>query len=563
MRTLIDQLAGNHPAEPRELALLVGLAVAAGTVPQILAQVAAVAASASRRRVSVLAARRLFGRTTSFTGLRFIEDPSFCDRLALAEQAAQTLPSVLTSSIPQVAQASIVIVSFVGVVYLIWPPMVLLLALAAAPSLIAQHRLSHQYADLSVALSTTNRLAIAQRMLTTDASAAKEMRLFGFGSYVSERYAALLDFAGGETLRLDRRNALTQSWLFILGAGVLGIGLWVVANGVRQGRFTVGDITLFVAAISAIQGAISGIVLRAGDIARGFRLFPNYINVVKSQDDLSPGSLVAPRLDEIEFKNVWFRYDAAHDWILRGVNLTLRAGTSTALVGMNGAGKTTLVKLMCRFHDPDVGAITWNGTDIRELDPVSLRSRITAVFQDHRVYELTAAENIGLGDLRRLNDRGSVVRAADRASIGDDISALPYGYDTLLSRLFVDGRGREGVALSGGQAQRLALARAYMRVDADLVLLDEPNSSLDAKGEADLLEGLRDQSTRHATVIVSHRFDLLRLIDNIVVLRRGQVVECGTHHDLLALGGDYALMCRAETSGLSERTERTMETTTL
>jgi ATP-binding cassette subfamily B protein len=547
MRTLVDKLSARQSVGTFEIAVLVGIIVAAGAIAQMLSQLTLVVASASRRRLTVLAARRLFGRTTSFTGLRYLEDPEFCDRLAMAEQSAHEVPSILTSSVPQIVQATIVIASFVGAVYLVWPPMLLLLAVVAVPSFVAQRRRAHEYANVSVALAMTGRLGIVQRLLTTDASAAKEMRVFGFGSYVSERYASLLDLVGRETLKVDRRTAITQCGLFALGAVALAAGLWVVADGVRHGTFSLGDLTLFIAAITAIQGALSGIVLRSGEIIRGLRLFSNYTEVIATPDDLPSGSRAAPELATIELRDVWFRYEPTQEWVLRGVTLTIPAGTTTALVGMNGAGKTTIVKLLCRFYDPERGSITWNGIDLREFDPASLRSRIAAVFQDHRVYELTAAENIGLGSLPQLDDRAAVARAAVQASIDKEIQALPHGYDTLLSRLFVDAEGRTGVALSGGQAQRLALARAYMRPDASLVLLDEPNSSLDAKTEAELLSNLTSDSMLCARVFVSHRLALLGMADHVAVLKDGVVVEHGSHDDLLGRDGEYASMWNAGT----------------
>jgi len=237
--------------------------------------------------------------------------------------------------------------------------------------------------------------------------------------------------------------------------------------------------------------------------------------------------------------------------------MVIPAGCRTALVGLNGAGKTTLIKLLCRLYDPVKGTIRWDGIDLRELDPRSLRQRIAAVFQDFISYELTARENIGLGDVSAIEDFDVIRNAAELAGSHADITKLPDGYDTLLSRVFrpvpkedAEGVLRPGLVLSGGQRQRLALARALMRADRDLLLVDEPMSSLDAEAEYAMnhvLDGIAASGS--TSVLISHRLASVRNADQIVVIADGMLAERGTHAELMSADGNYARLFKLQASG--------------
>jgi ATP-binding cassette subfamily B protein len=234
------------------------------------------------------------------------------------------------------------------------------------------------------------------------------------------------------------------------------------------------------------------------------------------------------------------------------VNLTLPRGSVVALVGLNGAGKSTLVKLLCRFYDPDRGSIRWDGVDVREMPVADLRQRIGVLFQDFMCYDLTAAENIGFGDLGALHDRDRIVDAARRAGVDRAVERLPRGYDTLLSRIFSDPDGDDtdaGAGLSGGQWQRLALARTLLRSDRDLLILDEPSAGLDAEAEHAVHERLRTHRAGTTSVLISHRLSAVRRADAIVVLAHGRIVEHGTHAELMTLGGRYARLFELQANG--------------
>ena len=247
---------------------------------------------------------------------------------------------------------------------------------------------------------------------------------------------------------------------------------------------------------------------------------------------------------------MWFRYGPDQPWVLRGVSMFLPPGEAIALVGHNGAGKSTVVKLLCRFYDPDRGRILWDGTDLRDFDPGELRDRMSVVFQDYMTYELSAAENIAVGDISLADDAPALAAAAGKSGMHDTIAALPKGY-----RTFFDLADREnpetGVLLSGGQWQRLALARAFLRGDRDLVILDEPSSGLDAEAEHEIHSTLRGRRRGHATLLISHRLNTVREADHIVVLVGGVVAEQGDHATLMACRGTYARLFALQAKGFA------------
>jgi ATP-binding cassette subfamily B protein len=369
---------------------------------------------------------------------------------------------------------------------------------------------------------------------------------------------------------MDRRDVVVQAGLATLTAAVSGAGLvWAVAAA-HSGALSIGDVTVFVAAVAAVQGSLSMI---AGEIARSHQaleLFGHYLVVTTAGPDLPTRAEPCPLpvlSRGITLDDVWFRYAPGHPWVLRGVTLHIPHGGALALVGLNGAGKSTLVKLLCRFYDPTRGTIRWDGVDIREVDAAELRRRIGAVFQDYMHYDMTAAENIALGDLDALDDAPRLRTAALRAGIHDTISGLPHGYATLLSRTFfmtadtseapdtagppdrgTDGAGT-GVSLSGGQQQRLALARAFLRDRCELMILDEPSAGLDAAAEHDLHRSLRRHREGRTSLLISHRLGAIRDADLIVVLSEGKVVERGDHAALLAAEGTYARLFALQAEG--------------
>jgi ATP-binding cassette subfamily B protein len=548
---LVDELTSGTASTER--AVFLGLAAATvGGLATALLYLCGHFGEVVQHRVTLTVESRLFRRIATLPGLRHLEDPAFHDRLRLAEEAAQEAPGTVSQFAQELVRSMVLLTSFAGALLVVWPPMALLLLASVVTAVLARLATARREAATEEAWVATDRRRLFYRVLLTDVRAAKEIRLFGLGSLLHTRMVDSLRAVSRARLSSARRGALVQSGLALVGAAVTGAGTIVVATNVAAGRSSVGDLVLFLGAVAGVQTGLTGVVLQLGEAGRAVRLFGHYLDVLDTGDDLPAGTGSPAEQVTIELRDVWFRYAQDGPWVLRGVNLTIPAGAAVGLVGVNGAGKSTLVKLLCRFYDPQRGTITWGGVDLRELDVAALRARIGVVFQEFMTYDLTAAENIGIGQVRDLADRTRIVAAAEAARVADTVAALPHGYDTVLSRTHTDDDERAGVTLSGGQWQRVALARCLMRTDAELIVLDEPTSGLDAEGEHRVHTTLRRHAEGRTRLLISHRMSALRGAELIVTLVDGRIAERGSHDELMDAGGEYARLFRLQAGGYQD-----------
>lgn len=554
-KLLVDRLTGSSGGVgPVFAGLVVGGLVAATVVRQFGEEWVRYLEAQLGRRVNRLTQDRLFTKINSFTGLSWFERPQLQDQMRLAQQAGQVAPQLL-AVIAGVTQQSVTIAGFVVVVVAISPLLALVTLVVAVPQLLAQLRLAGQRVRLLEALSPHERREFFYRDLQVDPRAAKELRLFGLGSFFHRRMLDELSEIHAGEQALDRRELRVNSLLGVPAAVLLGVALWLVVHAGVEGTITPGDLVLILAALAGIS---SGVISLVGQVAQASET----IGIVGYYDELvgahtliktaRAGSPAPSLKDGIVFEDVWFRYGDELPWVLKGLDLRIPAGCSTGLVGPNGAGKSTIVKLLGRLYEPTAGRILWDGVDLLALDHESLRTRVGMVFQDYMTYDLTAAENIGVGNLERIDDRAHVQRTAELAGVAEAIERLPARYDTMLSRIHFAGSEeseQSGVLLSGGQWQRLALARMLMRADRDLLILDEPTSGLDAEAEYHVNRIVHGETSGRTRLLISQRLNAVRVADRILVLENGRIIEEGSHAQLIAADGRYAKLFTLQARG--------------
>jgi ATP-binding cassette, subfamily B, bacterial len=550
-RALLNEVVRGHGDVSRVVVLTCMLIASQALMTTSLYLTGYVVTSASQR-LKITMEEQLFRRVATLPGLQRFEDPAWLDKLHLAGQGAERAPQIFVFTQESV-RVLVTFLAYLIPLIAIWPPMGLLLLAAAAPAVIGQINQARRRAQVADIVVGTYRRQFFYRALLTEPGAAKELRLFGFAHVMHRRMIDALTRASSAELAVERRATASQALIGLAGAAITGAGILVVVVGAARGRFSVGDVAFFLAAVAGLEGAFAGIVSGAGYLGQHIFLFTKYVEILETEDDVRDGDKSPTALLRgLDLRDVWFRYDEHGPWVLRGLNLFIPQGDTVGIVGLNGAGKSTLVKLMCRFYDPARGSIRWDDTDIRDFRLQKFRERIGATFQDFMSYDLSAAENISLGE-RSTSTTADVRRAASLAGVDEVLQALPKGYDTVLSRTFVDGEdGSRGAMLSGGQWQRVALARSLMRDDADLLILDEPSSGLDAQAEHHIHEAVAGHGVGRTRVLISHRLASLRGADVIVVLSDGQIIERGTHGELMQIDGEYAHLFRLQADGYQE-----------
>lgn len=562
-KDLLDGIAHGQGLQASALARMAVVLALVGVVAAALPHVSQYLRLQLSQMVRYTSDLALYRAVNGFVGLRRFEDPGFRDELRMAQQSGGDAPGEVIDGVVGGLRTLITAVGFTAVLMTISPAMTLLVLVSVVPALVAEISLARQRAATAFGIGPDERSQMFYSNLLTSVQAAKELRLYDTSGFLLSRMMQHRRRSDAARRGLARRTLGLQGALALLSTAVVGVGLVWSVRAAARGEISVGDVAMFVAAVAGVQMSLGGAVLGVALAHQHLLEFRHYLAVTRSPAEL-PVPVAARPLQElregIELRDVWFRYSDSHPWVLRGVDLLIPFGRTTALVGLNGAGKSTLVKLLCRFYDPTRGAILWDGVDIRDVAPAQLRARMCAVFQDYMNYDLPAFENIALGDLAHLDDRDRLEAAARHAGVHDVLAALPLGYDTMLSRSFrrsapgqaADSDAADGVLLSGGQWQRVALARAFLRDQKDFLILDEPSSGLDAEAEYDLHRGISEHREGRTSLLISHRLGSIRTADLIVVLDEGVVIERGTHRDLVSTGGKYAHLFELQARGFQD-----------
>lgn len=478
--------------------------------------------------------------------LTHFEDSEFYDQMTRARREASSRPLSLVSRTFTLIQNAISLVAFGGLLQQLSAWAVVILTVASVPAFIAETRFASQAFRLFRWRAPETRQQNYLETLIAREDYAKEVKLYQLGPMMLERYQAIFQQLYGEDRDLTLRRGL---WGYLLGlvstATFYATYVWIVLKTIT-GQISLGDMTMYLIVFRQGQSTFSGALTSIGGIYEDNLYLFNLYEFLEQEIPRPTGQAAKGLVpnDGIRFENVSFHYPDSPRPALKGVSLHLKPGEKLALVGANGSGKTTLIKLLTRLYTPDAGRVLLDGLDLREWDIEVLRRRIGVIFQNFVRYQFTVGENVGVGDVDHLEDKARWEGAAEKGMALPFIVEMPEGFQTQLGRWFKGGR-----ELSVGQWQKIALSRAFMRAEADILILDEPTASMDAEAEMQIFNRFRALTQNQMALLISHRFSTVRMADRIVVLEGGELIEQGTHAELLQAGGRYARLFSLQAAG--------------
>ena len=474
------------------------------------------------------------------------EDSEFYDKMTRARREASSRPLSLVRRAFGLVQNAVSLVTYGVLLFDFSPLAVLVLVVAAIPAFFVETRFSADAFRLFRWRAPEARKQMYLETVLAREDFAKEVKLFQLGPLLLERYRAIFRSLFGEDRDLTLRRGF---WGFTLGLlstlAFYAAYAWIIVEAAR-GHITLGEMTMYLLVFKQGQSAVASMLGGIGGMYEDNLYLSNLYEYLEHGTRAHGGSArTGPDPgDGIRFENVSFTYPGASEPALEGITLHLTPRRKLALVGENGAGKTTLIKLLTRLYEPSSGSIRLEGRDLREFSVEALQQRIGVIFQDFVRYQMLAGENVGVGDVLAIGDEARWKDAARKGMADEFIDELPEGYRTQLGGWFQDGR-----ELSVGQWQKIALSRAFMRKEADILVLDEPTASMDAEAEAKVFQRFRELSEDRMAILISHRFSTVRMADEIVVLNGGRIVEQGTHQELLLRGGRYATLFTLQAEG--------------
>ncbi len=478
--------------------------------------------------------------------LTHFEDSEFYDKLNQARNEASLRPLSLVTRTFGLIQNALSLVTYGGLLlkFSVWA--VVVLVVAALPSFIAETRFAGEAFRLFRWRSPETRQQHYLETLIAREDYAMEVQLYQLGPTMLQRYHNIFNQLYGEDRDLTIRRGL---WGYLLGllstATFYGAYAWIVVETIF-GRISLGDMTMYLMIFRQGQSTFSAALTSIGGMYEDNLYLSNLYEFLEQDISKHTGKATRGVIpgDGIRFENVSFTYPGNPKPALKGISLHLKPGEKLAIVGENGSGKTTLIKLLTRLYTPESGRILLDGLDLQEWDVDVVRRRIGVIFQNFVRYQFTVGENVGVGDVDYLEDEARWEVAAEKGMARPFIESMPEGFGTQLGRWF-----KGGQELSGGQWQKIALSRAFMRTGADILVLDEPTAAMDAEAEVRIFDHFRTITQNQMVVLISHRFSTVRRADTIVVMSGGELIEQGTHEELLQLGGRYARLFSIQAAG--------------
>ncbi len=474
------------------------------------------------------------------------EDSEFYDKLARARQQTVGRTILLSQVLSQLQD--VITMGFLAAGLIVFNPwLLLLLFIAVIPAFIAESYFNDKDYTLSRGQTPERRELDYIRFVGASDETAKEVKIFDLSAFLIDRFRQLSTKFFNANKPLIIRRSLWGTVFAMLGSmGYYGAYVFIITKTI-SGHLSIGSLTFLAGSFRQLRSLLEGILSRFTAVSQGAIYLKDFFDFFDIQPKirLSPMGLPFPNPIKLgfTFKDVGFRYANSVTWANRHVNFTLRAGEKLALVGENGAGKTTLVKLLTRLYDPTEGTIYLDGHDLRDYDLAEVRKQAGVIFQDYIRYQMTVSQNIAVGNIHEKENR-ELIKYAARQSLADLlVEKLPGKYDQALGKRF-----NQGVELSGGEWQKIALARAYMK-DAQLLILDEPTSALDARSEYQVFQRFSELTKGKTAVLISHRFSTVRMADRILVLEKGELLEEGSHKELLEKNGRYSELFNLQAMG--------------